>query len=176
MQKLAKQCLMSRWLIFPSLWIGSFFESNAKFVVIWRFGCWVGWSYIFRLKIRQNEAEGDDFKFIVRCCHKILLEVLLFGDRRMLAKLERIGRQFYRITEDSFEQRPFLRFCLQIDPRFLIIAIRVRGLSANILNNNREWENWPVSFNLLLGRIERNIKTNAKIANANSGKSSAQVF
>ena len=66
--------------------------------------------------MQQSEIDADDLGFIVRLCHDVLLEALLFGDRRRLTKLERVGRHFYRIIEEFFQQMPFLRLDLILDP------------------------------------------------------------
>ena len=57
----------------------------------------------------------------MRVCHDVLLEALLFGDRRKLSNLERIGRRFHRIIEDFFQQRPLLRLCFEIEPYIYLI-------------------------------------------------------
>ena len=57
----------------------------------------------------------------VSLCFDVLLELLQFGERRGLAKLERIGRRFHQSVENFFAVMPFLRLDLQIRPRFLFI-------------------------------------------------------
>ena len=68
----------------------------------------------------QNEEEDDGIEFIVRLCHDVLLEVLFFGDRRRLTKLERVGRRLHQINENFFKEKPFLRPNLQIDRKYLL--------------------------------------------------------
>ena len=46
--------------------------------------------------------EEDELEFIVRLCHDVLLEALLFGDRRRIVKLE-------RVSVVSSSNRKFLR-------------------------------------------------------------------
>ena len=75
--------------------------------------------YIFRQNMQPSEIDEKDLRFIVRLCHDVLLEVLLFGDRRRLTKLERVGRRFHRIIEDFFQQMPFLRLGLSIYSEYL---------------------------------------------------------
>lgn len=75
---------------------------------------------IFRRKMRQNFEEEDELKFIARLCTDVLLEVLIYANRRQLAKVERIGRSFHRIVEHFAEQIPFLYLDLIIDPRFFV--------------------------------------------------------
>ena len=48
-------------------------------------------------------------KFIVRLCMDALLEVLGFGDRRRLIKLERIGQRYHQMIEHFFKEAPFIR-------------------------------------------------------------------
>ena len=67
----------------------------------------------------QNYEQEDAFEFIVRLCHDVLMEVLIFGERRRLTKLERVGRRFHLTTEHFFRERPFLRLGLEIYSYFL---------------------------------------------------------
>ena len=60
----------------------------------------------------QNEEEDGGFKFIVRLCHDVFLEVLIFGDRRRITKLERVGRRFHLSIGNFLKERPFLRLRL----------------------------------------------------------------
>ena len=64
----------------------------------------------------QNEEEDGGFEFIIRLCSDVFLEMFIFGDRRRLTKLERVGRRFHLIIENFFKERPFLRLGLQIYP------------------------------------------------------------
>ena len=57
--------------------------------------------------------------FFVRLCHDVVFEVLSFGNRRQLTKLERVGRRFHRIAENYFDKAPFLLLNLRFSPRFL---------------------------------------------------------
>ena len=72
--------------------------------------------------MRQNEEENER-EFILRLCRDVLLEALLFGDRRRLTKLERVGLRFHRLIENFFKQRPFLRLCFLsgIDQLYLLV-------------------------------------------------------
>ena len=63
----------------------------------------------------RNEEEDSGFEFIVRLCIDVLLEVLIFGDRRRITKLERVGRRFHLSIENFFSERPFLRLGLRIN-------------------------------------------------------------
>ena len=57
-------------------------------------------------------------KFFVILCGDVLLEVLQFGNRRQLVKLERVGRRLHWIIENRFGNRPFLRLGLDLNSRF----------------------------------------------------------
>lgn len=57
------------------------------------------------------------FDFYLILCLDTLLEILGFGNRRQLTKLERIGRRFHRCCEIFFEGKPFIRLNLEIMPR-----------------------------------------------------------
>ena len=52
----------------------------------------------------------------MRICFDVLLDVLHFGDRRRLIKLERVGRRFHWIIEKWFLDVPFLRLDLELNP------------------------------------------------------------
>ena len=47
----------------------------------------------------------------MRICIDALLEVLGYGDRRRLIKLERIGRRYHRLIENFFKEAPFILIC-----------------------------------------------------------------
>ena len=69
-------------------------------------------------------SDDETTNFYVSLCFDVLLELLQFGERRGLAKLERIGRRFHQSVENFFAVMPFLRLDLQIRPRFLFIIFR----------------------------------------------------
>ena len=50
--------------------------------------------------------------FVVRLCFDVLMEVLNFGDRRRLTKLERVGRRIHWMVENYLPNKPFL--CLKL--------------------------------------------------------------
>ena len=80
----------------------------------------------------QNGEQEDAFEFIVRLCHDVFLEALVFGDRRRLIKLERVGRRFHWAIENFFNKRPFLCFELQINGYLFIYSSPMKYL------NNRQ--------------------------------------
>ena len=57
-------------------------------------------------------------KYFVSLCQDVILEVLSFGDRRWLIKLERVGRRFHWNIENFFGERTFLRLNIDIDPGY----------------------------------------------------------
>ena len=68
----------------------------------------------------QNEG-GRAIEFFVILCGDVLLEVLCWGDRRRLTKLERIGRRFHWSIVKFFDEMPFLRLNLQHKTWYLFV-------------------------------------------------------
>ena len=66
-------------------------------------------------------------QFFVSLCADVLSDVLRFGNRHRLAKLERIGRRFHRIVENFFNKTPLIRLNLELTctRRFLFIILRI---------------------------------------------------
>ena len=67
-------------------------------------------NYIFSL-FQQNEDE----EFYVILCLDNLLELLRFGYRHRLTKLERVERRFHLIAEKYFGKIPFLRLDIRLE-------------------------------------------------------------
>ena len=65
---------------------------------------------------RKNEKDKLA-EFYLNLCFDVLLEVLQFGDRYRLAKLERTGLRLHQIVENYFSEKPFLSLNLEIVPR-----------------------------------------------------------
>ena len=65
----------------------------------------------------KNEKE-ELTEFYLKLYLDVLLEVLRFGDRYRLAKLERTGLRLHQIIENYFSEKPFLRLHLEILPRY----------------------------------------------------------
>ena len=61
----------------------------------------------------------NEIEFFVRLCGDVLVELLQYGDRRRLTKLERVGQRFHWIVENFFGERPFLCFGLYVNACFL---------------------------------------------------------
>ena len=76
-------------------------------------------NYLFKMGAYLSKKE----KFFVIICGDVLLEVLQFGNRRQLVKLERVGRRLHWIVENFYGGRPFLRLGLNIYPRFQRIRV-----------------------------------------------------
>ena len=64
-------------------------------------------------------------KFYVRSCFDVLLEQLSFGNRRQLAKLERIGYRFRILIDQKFVAAPYLRLNLTWYSSWLCFAIKI---------------------------------------------------
>ena len=84
----------------------------------------VTWFLFFR-QIQPHNTDDefydahDEFQngeFYLRFCFDVILEVLQFGDRRSLVKLERVGRRLHLIIERQFLDVPFLRLDLKLFP------------------------------------------------------------
>ena len=71
---------------------------------------------------RRHEYKLEsECKFFVIVCHDVFLEVLCFGNRCQFIKLERVGRRFYRPINSMFNEMPFLRLHLNLEPRFFLL-------------------------------------------------------
>ena len=56
----------------------------------------------------ENATEFDELNFILCLCSDVLMDVVHKGSRHQLAKLERIGRRFHWLINNSFTEAPFL--------------------------------------------------------------------
>ena len=71
---------------------------------------------IYFSPLTLNSGAGEEpVKFYINLCFDVILEVLQFGDRRQLIKLQRIGQRFHRIGENFFAEVPFLRLDLMFE-------------------------------------------------------------
>ena len=61
------------------------------------------------------QKEDENVGFFVRLCSDLLLEALLFGNRRRLIILEGVGRRFHQIIDNFIKEKPFLRLWAAID-------------------------------------------------------------
>ena len=73
-------------------------------------------------KINKNE-NGKTIEFFVILCGDVLFEVLCWGDRRRLTKLERIGRRFHWTVVKFFSEIPFLRLNFELKIWYLFAEI-----------------------------------------------------
>ena len=70
-------------------------------------------------------------KYLVSLCQDVILEVLSFGNRRRLAKLERVGRRFHWNIEDFFGMIPFLSLNLLLELGYLFFPSEYPKISMN---------------------------------------------
>ena len=94
-----------------SKWSWSYTPSLKKNLTNW---------ILFSLS-QRNETYEEIIEFYVSLCGDVLFEVLKFGDRRPITKLERVGRRFYYLIERCFSVTPFLRLDLKLEPEFVFI-------------------------------------------------------
>ena len=59
-------------------------------------------------------------EFFIAICNDVLVEVLSFGSRSRLGKLELVGRRLNWTVENFFGERPFIRLDFDLTARFLI--------------------------------------------------------
>ena len=74
----------------------------------------------YSLKMGAYLSCQKNGKFFVLLCGDVLLDVLQFGNRRQLVKLERVGRRLHWMVENFYGGRPFLRLGLVLDLRFFL--------------------------------------------------------
>ena len=72
---------------------------------------------IVNLFAREVFKFGEYFIFI---CNDVLVEVLSFGSRFRLGKLELVGRRFNWTVENFFVEHPYIRLGFELTARFLI--------------------------------------------------------
>ena len=75
---------------------------------------------LFYRQIDQKE-NGKVIEFFLILCGDVHLEVLSWGDRRRLIKLERIGRRFHWSVAKFFNEKPFLRLNLELRTWYLFV-------------------------------------------------------
>ena len=68
-------------------------------------------------------------EFLVLLCGDILVEVLRYGNRYKLVQLEKVGRRLHLIVEGFFENTPFIRLTLQINPEIRDTFVCKQGIS-----------------------------------------------
>ena len=74
-------------------------------------------------------------KFFVRLCQDVFLELLSFGNRRRLTKLERFGRRFHLSIGNFFGAMPFLRVNLQLSFGYLFFLHKIAKINNCIVKS-----------------------------------------
>ena len=70
--------------------------------------------------ILQPNEEDEEVEFYLTLCFDVLVEIIRFGNRRRLTKLEGVGRRFHLLIEKWFGEKPFLRLdILELEPGFV---------------------------------------------------------
>ena len=69
--------------------------------------------------------QNDEYKieFVVRLCGDVLVEILRYGSRRRLTKLERVGRRFNWIVGRCYPEVPYLRLNLALKSRYICFLL-----------------------------------------------------
>ena len=67
-------------------------------------------------------------KYFIAICNDVLVEVLSFGSRLRLGKLECVGRRFNWIVENFFGERPSIRLGFDLIARFTIFLNEIHDL------------------------------------------------
>ena len=67
----------------------------------------------------HRQGQEEETIIYLRLCFDVLLEVLRFGKRHSLCKLERVGRHFHCVIENFFPDVPFFRLDLDLKPMFV---------------------------------------------------------
>ena len=78
--------------------------------------------FTFYSILKPYKAADGAIEFYLKFCFDVLFEVLRFGDRRRLTKLEGVGRRFHHLVEKLFGEMPFLRLYIQLEPGFVFYA------------------------------------------------------
>ena len=72
--------------------------------------------YFFFSILKPYEEDDRVTEFYLKFCYDVLFEVLRFGDRRRLTKMEGVGRRFHHLVGKWFGDMPFLRLAIQLMP------------------------------------------------------------
>ena len=59
--------------------------------------------------LKPYEEDNGVIEFYFTLCFDVILEVIQFGDRHRLTKLEGVGRRFHHLVEKWFGEMPSLR-------------------------------------------------------------------
>lgn len=69
-------------------------------------------------------------EFIVLLCRDVLIEVLCYGTRYQLVRLEKVGKRFHQVVENYFGNVPFIRLNLNINPEIRDFYVLNQGISV----------------------------------------------
>lgn len=70
----------------------------------------------------SQEENEEAVEYYLNLCLDVLFELLRFGNRRQLTKLERIGRRVHCLNERYFHATPFIRLNLRLQAKFVLIS------------------------------------------------------
>ena len=82
---------------------------------------------------KPYEADTGAIKFYLTLCIDVLIEILQFGDRRRLTKLEGVGRRFHHLVENWFCEIPFLRLDILLGPFWSVFCHKLKFIIANFI-------------------------------------------
>ena len=63
----------------------------------------------------SSDQNSEPITYFVHMCEGVIIEVLRYGVRRRLTKLERVGHDFHLIVTNFFSEKPFVRFNLRLE-------------------------------------------------------------
>ena len=83
---------------------------------------------------------GYKLDFPVHLCSDVLLELLRFGTRCNLARIEPIGRRFHRLIELYLRKAPFLFLSMQLTIRY--DSFEQKPVSVALIHFLNECSSW----------------------------------
>ena len=72
--------------------------------------------------LKPYEEDDGEIEFYLTLCFDVILEVIQFGDRRRLTKMERVGRRFHHLIEKWFGEKPFLHLDMRLEHWFAVLC------------------------------------------------------
>ena len=69
--------------------------------------------FFCRISTKRMRKWSKNVDFTMRVCEDVLIDIISFGDRRQIAKIEDIGTRFQRCIERNRPERPFILFDLE---------------------------------------------------------------
>ena len=88
--------------------------------------------FTFFSLLKPYEEDDGVIEFNLTLCFDVILEVLQFGDRRRLTKLEEIGRRFHYLVEKWFGELSFLRLDIQFEPGCLFVRHKLKFIICDL--------------------------------------------